>query len=165
MTLGRSLISFANRVLELIHLRLDSLTGQGRERARILAAINRGDFERPVYPIPASFDSGNYAQIFSVLPFYRDRFDTFEDKARNEVEFEYENGFFTSPDAEVLYTLVRQKKPQRIIEIGCGNSTKIIHQALLDGKFRCHLSCIDPQPRRDISRAADEIIQAAVESC
>ena len=43
--------------------------------------------------------------------------------------FEIHNASYCSGDAEFLYGFVRHFKPKRIVEIGCGNSTKIIHEA------------------------------------
>lgn len=40
-------------------------------------------------------------------------------------QFHFNNGFFERVDAEILYALVRQRKPQRVVEIGSGNSTLI----------------------------------------
>ena len=42
-----------------------------------------------------------------------------------------ENGSFDSGDAEFLFNFVRHIKPKKIIEVGCGTSTKIIQSAIL----------------------------------
>ena len=165
MTLGRTLIRLANWGLAPMRLRIESRTLETREQNRILEAVSRGDFDNPIYPVPECFHSPSFKDIISELPKYADRFATFCDKTRNDVGFEYDNGFFSSPDAEVLYTLVRKVRPPRIVEIGCGHSTKVIRQAILDGKFECRHTCIDPQPRRDILGSADQIVPCAIESC
>jgi hypothetical protein len=58
--------------------------------------------------------------------------------------FDFENGFFSGFDAAVYYSLIRHLKPQRIIEIGGGYSTRIAAAALREGK----LICIEPYPER-----------------
>src|SRR2546421_2021072 len=103
MTLGRSLISFANRLLAPIRLRLETLTEERCERDRILKAAIRGDFDRALYPLPKGFQSQQFLQILAALPKYAERFGTFRDAGRNDVAFQYDNGFFSSPDVEVLY--------------------------------------------------------------
>lgn len=50
--------------------------------------------------------------------------------ALKEAEFRFGNGSFESGDAETLYYFVRGAKPARIIEIGAGNSSRVIHAAL-----------------------------------
>jgi len=45
-------------------------------------------------------------------------------------EFHLNNGFFETVDAEVAYSLVREHKPKRIIEVGGGNSTRLLATAL-----------------------------------
>ena len=40
------------------------------------------------------------------------------------------NGSFESGDAEFLYAYLRYLKPKKVIEVGCGQSTKIISKAL-----------------------------------
>jgi hypothetical protein len=73
------------------------------------------------------------------------------------------NDYFHSPDAEILYTLIRTQKPARIIEIGSGNSTKIARQAIRDRKLNTQLLSIDPQPRTEIDALADECVRCPVE--
>ncbi|MFM6321807.1 MAG: hypothetical protein ACKPH1_18515 [Microcystis panniformis] len=56
-----------------------------------------------------------------------------------------------SGDAEILYTMVREKKPSRIIEIGSGGSTKIIAAALrmnfIENSQKSQLISIEPYPQ------------------
>ena len=56
-----------------------------------------------------------------------------------------------SGDAEVLYAMVREKKPSRVIEIGSGGSTKIIAAALrmnfIENSQKSQLISIEPYPQ------------------
>ena len=54
---------------------------------------------------------------------------------------------FPAFDGAAAYTLVRQIRPKRIIEIGSGNSTRFLARALRDGGIDCAFTCIDPAPR------------------
>jgi predicted O-methyltransferase YrrM len=99
------------------------------------------------------------------LPLFRSRFDTFRNESANEVGFSFANDYFPSPDAEVLYAMVRLHQPSRILEIGSGNSTRIIRQAIRDGKMRSALVSVDPQPRRQVLEFADQWIESRVEDC
>ena len=62
--------------------------------------------------------------------------------------FKLDNGNFESGDAEFLFNLIRYIKPNKIVEIGCGTSTKIIQHALMlnekkQGVTGSHV-CIEP---------------------
>ena len=140
------------------------MTVARREAARIEEAARRGDFDRPLYAVPPSFDGNDWRDVLRSTADYGDRFLSFRDPRQNDVGYDFANGYFSSPDAEVLYTIVRTKRPARILEIGCGNSTKIIRQAIRDGSFECHHRCIDPYPREEISQLADVVIRRKIEN-
>jgi Methyltransferase domain len=67
----------------------------------------------------------------------------------------WDNGMYGRIEADVLYALVRNARPRRIIELGSGYSTLIIADALrrntLDG-FPCRYTVFDPFAR-DFIRA------------
>jgi hypothetical protein len=70
----------------------------------------------------------------------------------SDVSYHYNNGYFESCDAEVAYSMVREWKPRRIIEIGSGFSTRAMAQALRvnqeqDG-IAGELITVDPSPER-----------------
>ena len=53
---------------------------------------------------------------------------------------------FANWDATILYGMVRRNQPKHVIELGQGNSTCLIRQAITDGKFPCDLTVLDPFP-------------------
>ena len=59
----------------------------------------------------------------------------------------FDQSWFPSLDAAVAYTLVRERKPQRIVEVGSGHSTRVLSRAL--GGVG-EIVAIDPSPRADI---------------
>lgn len=72
-----------------------------------------------------------------------------ENPARNPFEFHFNNGFFERVDAEVAYSFVRMRKPERIVEIGSGNSTLLLAAAMqrnADAGFPGELISIEPSP-------------------
>ena len=76
------------------------------------------------------------------------------------VSYNYNNGFFEAVDAEIAYCLVRHHKPQRIVEIGGGYSSRIMAAALdmnfkVDG-VRGELVTIDPYPDRFPKKALSD---------
>jgi predicted O-methyltransferase YrrM len=64
--------------------------------------------------------------------------------------FYFENTFFGSVDAEVLYALIRNVRPARIFEVGSGFSTAISARAcranMIDTGQPCELVAIEPYP-------------------
>jgi hypothetical protein len=67
--------------------------------------------------------------------------------------FWFNNNSFTDFDAAVLYTMLRELKPKRYIEVGCGYSSLVSAAALkknIQEGHRCRATYIDPEPRLDL---------------
>jgi len=67
----------------------------------------------------------------------------------DELTYSFNKGPFRSGDAEILYNIVRNKQPKKIVEIGCGHSTLIIQHAInynkkLNPNYECEHICIEP---------------------
>jgi len=74
-----------------------------------------------------------------------------------------EQAWFPSLDGAVAYALVRERKPQRIVEVGSGHSTRVLAKAM--GGMG-EIVAIDPAPRADIAglpgvRVVPSTVQAA----
>lgn len=80
---------------------------------------------------------------------YQHECDYLSAKPNKETDFYSENGSFSFACASFLHCIIRQFKPKRIIEVGVGNSSKIINRALsmniLDG-CQTEYIAIDPYP-------------------
>jgi hypothetical protein len=98
-------------------------------------------FSSAICPVPRVYLQGTHAEILNALPLHEKRFGPFLRAQNNDVGYEFDNGFFSSPDTEVFYTMVRMFRPKLILQIGCGNSTKVIPQAIMDGAFSSVLTC------------------------
>lgn len=59
----------------------------------------------------------------------------------------FDQDWFPGLDALSAYTIVRDLRPRRIVEIGSGHSTRFLASGLEDGGLRADLLCIDPAPR------------------
>jgi predicted O-methyltransferase YrrM len=82
--------------------------------------------------------------------------------------FRFENGMFESGDAEYWYQLIRSKKPKRIYEVGCGNSTLIAAKALRrnrmeDPAYSCEHICIEPYEAPWLDELGIRVIRQKVE--
>jgi len=74
-----------------------------------------------------------------------------------------DQAWFPSLDAAVAYALIRERKPQRMIEVGSGHSTRVLAKAM--GGMG-EILAIDPAPRADIAglpgvRVVPSTVQAA----
>jgi hypothetical protein len=152
-----------NKFLQVGNMRLDSLTLERNEYKRIIDLDQKGHFEKRSKQFSEYILKNDFILPFKEIYTYIDRFDTFTDGFRNDVDYTFNNDFYSSPDAEVLYTLVRKYHPKNIIEIGSGNSTKIIRQAIIDGGLNTRLTSIDPSPRCEITELTDQHYVSRVE--
>jgi hypothetical protein len=159
----RSGLEALNQLLRGLNLRLDTLTRQRLDDARLAEADRHGWFNQPVYTLPPAIRDSRYQFLLDELPKHRARFETFCRADSNEVGYHFANGFYESPDAEILYAMIQVQRPSHIVEIGCGHSTKIIRQAIRDGEIDCEHVAIDPQPRQEISRLVEVMIQQPIE--
>jgi predicted O-methyltransferase YrrM len=102
------------------------------------------------------FHSEDQIALLCELARYRDEL--------HDLDFDFENDFFSGFDAAVYYSLIRHLQPARIIEIGGGHSTRLAARAIArNGNGR--LTCIEPypEPRLLDANLSVEIIQKRVE--
>lgn len=87
----------------------------------------------------------------------------------DDLIFYLNNGAFESGDAEYWYNLIRLKKPNRIIEVGGGNSTLIAIKAIKKNEeeipgYKCKHICIEPYEMRWLERTGVTIIRKKIEN-
>ena len=164
MALTTAVRLYVNRWLQKVHLRLDTLTLEETERRRLETLEQLGFFEHQVFPLLRGFEIMAFEPILEELSLYASRCNDFEDPLRNDVGYTFDNGYFSSPDAEVVYTIIRKFKPETVVEVGSGHSTKVIRQAVLDGNLNTCLISIDPQPSTEIANLVDKVYREPVET-
>jgi hypothetical protein len=71
--------------------------------------------------------------------------------------------WFPRLDAAAAYALVRSTRPQRIVEVGSGHSTRFLARAVADGGLATRITAIDPEPRASIEGLAVEWIRTPVQ--
>lgn len=74
------------------------------------------------------------------------------------------NPWLLGLDTASLYGLARTWRPPRIVEVGSGNSTLVLHRARRDGGFPTHLTSIDPQPRLAVDDICDRVVRSPLEA-
>jgi hypothetical protein len=145
---------------------------EDRSRSACIVPIDHPDVVRPR---PSNY---RYSQIDELFRQHADRMNQFLDDVRpfldhaclesitddkmNETDPYWQNGYFGGGDARLAYAVAARFNPSNILEIGCGNSTKFFRKAIRDHGLRSRLIAIDPAPRAEISKVADETIRCSV---
>jgi hypothetical protein len=75
----------------------------------------------------------------------------------------YNNGFLPGLDIIGIYSMLAEFKPEKYIEVGSGNSTKVAYKSIQDNKLETVITSIDPKPRSEIDKLANEIIRLPFE--
>lgn len=161
-SLGYYIKNVLNRGLAPVNMRLDTLTADRADIARLQTFVRAGHFNTPVFPVLKQFQSCDPSEILQLVNRCESRFERFKSET-NPNAFNFENHFYRSPDAEVLYAIVRLFGPKRIIEVGSGYTTLLFRHAIEDGGLQTVLTSIDPAPRREIAKYADRIVSSKLE--
>jgi predicted O-methyltransferase YrrM len=152
-----------NRVLRPLNVKVESLTLEQLERRRLESLAASGSFDRAVYPLPPAMGRMDPAQLLEAARSARPALERLRRPDTNSVGFSIDNSYFTSPDAEVLYAALGIHAPAHIVEVGSGNSTRLMRQAIRDFGLKTRLTAIDPEPRTDIEGYVDEFIRSPAE--
>ncbi len=99
--------------------------------------------------------------------------DLAQEQPFDSVLYSIRNNFYLPGDADFLYQFLRHTKPNKVIEIGSGHSTKIARVALRknrdEGGPACKHICIEPYATREapwLEKMEDiEIVRKPVEEC
>ncbi len=99
---------------------------------------------------------------------YADELLEFPMDKKSNIEYYYNNGLYESGDSEYLYSVVRKFKPKRIVEIGSGNSTLMVRNAIATNKnkdknYDCIHTCIEPYEMPWLNELGIELIRERVE--
>lgn len=120
---------------------------------------------RPSYPAFEALFAAHRAGFKAVLGAVDRHGDRLAALGGDPPEPRWQQDWFPRLDGAVAYTLVRERAPRRIVEIGSGHSTRFMARAIRDGGLETRLTAIDPRPRADISRLAiDHVATTAQEA-
>jgi hypothetical protein len=100
---------------------------------------------------------------------YNDELLKFPENNNKNTEYNYNNGSYCEGDAEYLYNMIRHFKPERIIEIGSGNSTLMAQNAIKQNKiensnYKCNHICIEPYEMQWLQELDVELKRELVEN-
>ncbi|MFC3614922.1 class I SAM-dependent methyltransferase [Lutimaribacter marinistellae] len=152
-----------NRQIDRFGVRLIDRAPEREERARLEEREAAGHLDRPVYALSPGMEGFDITQLAAEWTEYREALDALK-AGRNQTGYAQPNGYYDSPDADALYLMMRRFRPARVIEVGCGNSTRVTRQAAIDGGFETQITAIDPWPRADIAHVVDRFEQGRVEA-
>jgi len=153
-----------NTVLNTAGLRISTTVAERREQCRLEKLITRGHWNSAPFSEGLLFDPERYlALLKSVCEPYRAELAALPVASLGTKDFFRNNEWFESVDADVLYGIVRHFAPAQIVEVGSGYSSRLAARAIRDGRLQTKLVCVDPCPRVEIRRCADEFIQSPVE--
>jgi hypothetical protein len=94
---------------------------------------------------------------------YRPEYEAFpRDQGVDPHGFFLENPAYSVGDAEILYSLIRDLKPRRMIEVGSGYSTLVASSAIRrnlkdDPCATCEFTCLEPYPPSYLSPLPDGV--------
>ena len=98
----------------------------------------------------------NYTSVFQAIKKQEDETDSLQPT--------YNNHFLPGLDIIGIYTLLAKYKPERYVEVGSGNSTKVAYKAIKDQGLQTKIISIDPHPRAEIDTISDEVIRKPFEN-
>lgn len=86
----------------------------------------------------------------------------------SEIDYYYNNGSFGSGDADLYYSIIRELKPNRILEVGSGFSTRIALLAIVENKksdtdYLCRLTCVEPYEMPWLGKLDVELVRRRIE--
>ncbi len=73
------------------------------------------------------------------------------------------NGWLPGLDTAALYAFITDRNPALYLEVGSGNSTRVVRRAVEDGQLRTRIVSIDPEPRTICDALCDEVIRRPLE--
>lgn len=76
----------------------------------------------------------------------------------------WNNGFLPGLDIIAIYTMLAHYKPNKYIEVGSGNSTKVAYKAKQEQNLNTKFISIDPMPRAEIDELVDTVIREPFEN-
>ena len=155
-----------NLMLGHVNLRLDTLTAEKIEGERIEILKAAGHLAEPAFPLLPGMSEFAAENLIEYHHMFRHDLESLMQGRCTPGLYDPGNSFFRTPDAEVLYLMVRGLRPSRVLEVGSGNSTRIVRQAINDGEIPVaeHVA-IDPAPRVGIQDMVDRVRLESFEHC
>ncbi len=121
-----------------------------------------------------------HSDLYSIIDSNRDKYRVLLSKALDNKEYIWEikdsksetdsinptwnNGFLPGLDIIGIYTLLTEYAPNKYIEIGSGNSTKVAYKAKTEHNLKTEIISNEPMPRAEIDNLANKVIRKPFEN-
>nr|WP_174823223.1 class I SAM-dependent methyltransferase [Ruegeria arenilitoris] len=152
-----------NSVLDRISVKLIDKVTEREEQARLETFERAGGLAKPAYALSPGMEGFDVTQLLEEFSTHSQALEALKDPAKNQTGYRSGNGYYDSPDADALYLMIRRFRPKNVVEVGCGNSTRVTRQAIIDGGLETKITAIDPFPRADIAHVVDSFEQKRLE--
>jgi predicted O-methyltransferase YrrM len=108
----------------------------------------------------------SYIDLLTSFLSFKDIFFTIKthNNETNENQPTWNNEFLPGLDIISIYGILNKYKPKKYIEIGSGNSTKVVKRAIDDNQLDTKIISIDPYPRANIDHLSDSVIRQPIEN-
>ncbi len=103
-------------------------------------------------------ERSQYATYLERALNYKENFWKIQDaqKETDNAKPAWNNGFFPGLDIVMLYTILAEVHPKKYIEVGSGNSTKVVYKCKQEQNLDTEIISIDPMPRAEIDALVDK---------
>lgn len=154
-----------NAMLNTAGLEISSTLTKRIEDERIKKLRDKGHWTEAKYMLGLKLEDEKWAMfIEQICSPYRSEYERFPlSHNGDKTQFFLDNGWFGSIDAEMLYSLMRSLNPAHVIEVGSGFSTRVMRQAIKEGRLQSRIISIDPHPNTSVQPYSDEYIKSPVE--
>lgn len=107
-----------------------------------------------------------YSQILNEMLQYKQAFQSIKkiEEETNPLNPVYNNNYIPGLDILAVYTMLAKFRPEKYIEVGSGNSTKVAYKSIKENKLNTEIISIDPRPRAEIDQLANKIIREPFEN-
>jgi hypothetical protein len=144
-----------------LDIKVVDLAEERAEQERLVAFEKAGGLDGPAYALSPGMAEFDLAPMVRDWTVHRGALERLMEGS--VTDYAPGNGYYDTPDAEALYLLVRRFAPAQVIEVGCGNSTRVTRQAIIDGGLETQITAIDPYPRADVAHVVDRFEQKRLE--
>jgi len=123
----------------------------------------------PAHPMLFSIISQNRARYAELLDSFVRHFPRIQEirnhpDGLNDTNPHWDNDYLPGLDIIGLYGMIAEFKPEKYIEIGSGNSTKVARKSIRENHLQTEIVSIDPFPRANIDHLADRLIREPLEN-
>jgi hypothetical protein len=105
-----------------------------------------------------------YAAVLRALALHAEALGRFPTTQPGTSEPQWIHEWLIGLDTIALYGFVHDRAPRTYVEVGSGESTKVVRRACTDAGLSTRIRSIDPEPRAEVDRLCDEVLRSPLET-